>query len=82
MKKLSDQIKDLENTRAAKAGRMADITQKSIDEGRSMDEAEAEEFDTIDGEIKLLDADFKRHACPRCGRRFRGAASPCTPSRR
>lgn len=60
MKKLSDQIKDLENTRAAKAGRMADITQKSIDEGRSMDEAEAEEFDTIDGEIKLLDADLVR----------------------
>jgi HK97 family phage major capsid protein len=60
MKKLSDQIKDLENTRAAKAGRMSDITQKSMDEGRSMDEAEAEEFDTIDGEIKLLDGDLVR----------------------
>ena len=60
MKKLSDQIRDLENTRAAKAGRMSDITQKSIDEGRSMDEAEAEEFDTLDDEIKLVDADLVR----------------------
>lgn len=60
MKKLSDQIKDLENTRAAKAARMADITQKSIDEGRSMDDAEAEEFDTLDGEIKRVDEDLVR----------------------
>lgn len=60
MKKLSDQIKDLENTRAAKAARMADITQKSIDEGRSMDDAEGEEFDALDSEIKAVDADLVR----------------------
>ncbi len=60
MKKLSDQIKDLENTRAAKAARMADVLQKSIDEGRSTDEAEAEEFDTIELEIKTIDADLVR----------------------
>lgn len=60
MKTLQDQVRDLENTRAAKAGRMQEIAQKSIDEGRSMDEAETEEFDTIEGEIKWIDADLVR----------------------
>lgn len=59
-KSLADQIKDLENTRAAKAARLEEVTQKSIDEERSMDEAEAEEFDTLEGEIKTIDADLQR----------------------
>lgn len=57
---IADQIKDLENTRAAKAARMAAVMQKSIDEGRSTDEAESEEFDTIAAEIKQIDADLSR----------------------
>lgn len=60
MKTISDQIKDLENTRAAKAARMSEIAQKSMDEGRSMDAAEAEEFDTTDSEIKSIDEDLVR----------------------
>lgn len=57
---LAEQIKALEATRAAKAARMAEVAQKSIDEGRSMDEAEGEEFDTFEGEIKALDVDLVR----------------------
>ena len=60
MKTIADQIKDLENTRAAKAARMTDVMQKSIDEGRSTDDAEAEEFDTLELEIKQLDEDLVR----------------------
>lgn len=60
MKTVADQIRDLENTRAAKAARMEEIAQKSISEDRSMDEGEAEEFDGFESEIKALDADLVR----------------------
>jgi HK97 family phage major capsid protein len=60
MKTIAEQIRDLENTRAAKAARMQAVLQKSIDEGRSTDEAEAEEFDGIELEIKQLDEDLVR----------------------
>jgi hypothetical protein len=60
MKTIAEQIRDLENTRAAKAARMQAVLQKSIDEGRSTDEAEAAEFDTIEMEIKQLDEDLVR----------------------
>src|SRR5690606_35664787 len=59
-KNIADQVKDLENTRAAKAARMEAIAQKSIDEGRSMDESETEEFDGIESEIQSIDADLVR----------------------
>jgi len=59
-KTVSEQIRDLENTRAAKAAQMQGVLQKSLDEGRSTDEAEAEEFDTLEGEIKQIDADLVR----------------------
>ncbi len=60
MKTIAEQVKDLENTRAAKAARMAEVMQKSLAEGRSSDEAEADEFDTLDTEIKSLDGDLTR----------------------
>lgn len=59
-KTIGEQIADLENTRAAKAARMADVMQKSLDEQRSTDEAEAEEFDTLESEVKTIDADLLR----------------------
>ena len=46
MKTTEDHIKDLENTRAARVGRMQELSQKCADEGRSFDTSEAEEFDT------------------------------------
>lgn len=60
MKTIAEQIRDLEATRAAKAARMTEVVQKSMDEGRSTDEAEQEEFDTLDAEIKQIDGDLVR----------------------
>lgn len=60
MKTIADQIKDLENTRAAKLARMQAIAQKAADEVRSMDAAEAEEFDELDADVKAVDKDLER----------------------
>lgn len=60
MKTIAEQIAALEAARAAKTARMSEIMQKSMDEGRSTDAAEAEEFDTIEGEVKQADADLVR----------------------
>jgi hypothetical protein len=60
MKTIAEQIRDLEATRAAKAARMAEVVQKSLEEGRSTDDAEQEEFDTLDSEIKQIDGDLVR----------------------
>lgn len=60
MKSIADQIKDLENTRAAKAARMEEVMRKSMEEGRSTEADEAEEFDTLADEIKTIDQDLAR----------------------
>lgn len=60
MKTFAEQIVDLKSTREIKHDAMKAVAQKSIDEGRSMDTAEAAEFDTLEGEIKRIDADIAR----------------------
>ena len=60
MKTIAEQIAALEAKRAANAGRMETIMQKSMDEGRSTDQAEQEEFDTLSTEIETIDGDLKR----------------------
>ncbi|WP_028034113.1 phage major capsid protein [Chelativorans sp. J32] len=60
MKTIAEQIAALEASRQAKAARMAEVMQKSIDEGRSTDEAEQEEFDTLEQEVEAIDGDLKR----------------------
>jgi HK97 family phage major capsid protein len=60
MKTIAEQIADLENTRAAKAARMNEVITKSVDEGRTTDDAESEEFDTLETELKKIDADLVR----------------------
>ncbi|MDJ1632684.1 phage major capsid protein [Rhizobium rhizogenes] len=60
MKTIADQIAALEASRQAKAARMADIMQKSIDDGRSTDGAEQEEFDVLEQEVAAIDGDLKR----------------------
>jgi HK97 family phage major capsid protein len=61
MKKTTlEQIADLEATRAAKAARMSTIMQKAADEGRTTDQAEAEEFETLDTEVKAADDELTR----------------------
>jgi HK97 family phage major capsid protein/HK97 family phage prohead protease len=54
-KTIADQIKDFENTRAQKAARLEEIQTKAVDEGRSKDEAEKQEFDTLKTELKSID---------------------------
>lgn len=60
MKTIQEQIGDLENTRAAKSARMSEVMEKSLSEGRSSDAAEAEEFDTLEAELKQIDGDLVR----------------------
>ena len=59
-KTIAEQIADLEATREAKSARMQEVMQKSIDEDRSTDTAEAEEFDTLESQIKNIDGDLVR----------------------
>lgn len=57
---LEQQISALENTRAAKAARMEALAAKAMDEGRSMDDEERDEFDELAQEMKDIDADLVR----------------------
>lgn len=56
----AERLAALTATRTQKAARMEEIMKKADDEGRSTDAAEAEEFDTLQGEIKSLDKDIDR----------------------
>ncbi len=60
MKTIAEQIAALEASRQSKAARMAEVMQKSMDEGRSTDKAEQEEFDTLEQEVGAIDGDLKR----------------------
>lgn len=60
MLNLEQQISQLENTRAAKTARMEALAGKAGDEGRSMDDEEADEFDELAQEMKQIDADLVR----------------------
>lgn len=60
MKTIAEQIAALEASRQAKSARMAEVMQKSMDEGRSTDASEQEEFDTLAGEVDAIDGDLKR----------------------
>jgi ATP-dependent protease ClpP protease subunit len=55
MKTIAEQIAALEAKRAASAARREEIQSKAIEEGRTKDEAEREEFTTLSGEIKSVD---------------------------
>lgn len=59
-KTISEQIADLEATRDQKSARMKEVVQKSLDEGRSTNTAEAEEFDTLEAEVKTINDDLVR----------------------
>jgi HK97 family phage major capsid protein/HK97 family phage prohead protease len=60
MKTIAEQIASFEALRNEKATRMEAIMNKSIEEGRSTDEAEQTEFDDLTSEVKTIDADLKR----------------------
>lgn len=59
-KTIAEQLVDLKSTREALQEKMTVVAQKSIDESRSMNTAEAQEFDDSEAEIKRLDADIAR----------------------
>lgn len=57
---IEDQIKDLENTVAATLADSKEITQKSIAEGRDMDDEESKQVDENNAKVKRLNGDIKR----------------------
>ncbi len=59
-KTFAEQIADLKATRETTHQALTTLAQKSVDESRSMNTAEAEEFDTQESTIKRLDDDISR----------------------
>lgn len=55
---IAEQIKAFEKARETKSARMTEIQKAAADEGRTKNEAEREEFDTLRGEIKSIDAEL------------------------
>ena len=59
-KTIAEHLAGLKATRDSLMAKMNDTFQKSVDEGRSMNTAEAEEHDEAESQIKALDADIAR----------------------
>jgi hypothetical protein len=74
---LAELIASLEAKRAAHIARMDAITKAGADEGRTMNQAEAEEHDTLSQEVDQIDADLTRH---RKAIAQKAAAATATPS--
>lgn len=60
MTTITDQITQFENTRAAKAARMNELMTKAAETGSTLDEAQTEEYDGLDREVKSVDAHLTR----------------------
>jgi HK97 family phage major capsid protein len=58
MRTIAEQIGALEAKRAADAARREAIQNKAMEEGRTKEEAEKQEFDTLTGEITTIDAEL------------------------
>jgi HK97 family phage major capsid protein/HK97 family phage prohead protease len=59
-KTIAEQISAFEATRAAKAARMEELMQKAAEAGSTLDDAESEEYDTLEGEVKKIDEHLTR----------------------
>lgn len=57
---IPEQITQFENTRAAKAARMNELMTKATETGSTLDDAQAEEYDTLDREVKSVDVHLTR----------------------
>jgi HK97 family phage major capsid protein len=55
-----EQITQFENTRAAKSARMAALMSTAAEKGETLDQAATEEYDTLAGEVKSVDAHLVR----------------------
>lgn len=60
MKTIAEQISALEAKRSASAARMEAVMQKTLDEDRTSDATEQEEFDKLSGEVEAIDKDLVR----------------------
>lgn len=60
MKTIQEQIAEFEAKRKSIADRMALTMNKAAEEGRTLDEAEIEEYDGLDVDLKSVDAHIKR----------------------
>jgi HK97 family phage prohead protease len=60
MKTLAEQIAALEAKRQASAAQMEIVMQKTLDEDRTSDAAEQEQFDTLATEVEAIDKDLSR----------------------
>lgn len=60
MKTIAEQITALEAKRQASAARMDAVMQKTLDEDRTSDTAEADEFDALETEVAAVDKDLVR----------------------
>lgn len=57
---IAEQIASFEAKRQASAARMTEIMTKSADEGRTLDDAESQEYEGLEAEIKAVDAHLVR----------------------
>jgi hypothetical protein len=60
MKTLAEQITALEAKRAANTALMEEALQKGIEDGRTSEGVEQEQFDTLEAEVETIDKDLKR----------------------
>ena len=60
MKTIAEQITALEAKRSASAARMEAVMQRSLDEDRTSDAGEQDEFDNLSSEVEALDKDLVR----------------------
>ncbi|MCY1511624.1 phage major capsid protein, HK97 family [compost metagenome] len=57
---IAEQIKQFENKRAASAARLEEIMTKAAEEGRTLDEAETEEYEGLESEVVSVDKHLVR----------------------
>jgi HK97 family phage major capsid protein len=62
MTPIQEQIKSYESTRAAKVARMNEIMTASATKGETLDQAQADEHDTLETEVKSIDEHLTRLA--------------------
>lgn len=60
MRTIAEQITTLEAKRMASAARMESVMQKTLDEDRTSDAAEQDEFDNLSAEVEAVDKDLVR----------------------
>jgi HK97 family phage major capsid protein/HK97 family phage prohead protease len=60
MKTIAEQIASFEAKRQASAARMTEIMAKAAEEGRTLNEAETQEYDTLKAEVKAVDEHLAR----------------------